>query len=56
MATLQLILNKLHYIAFNLLFVIILPLILLFALSRRIVLDWQNKRVSININERGRDV
>ncbi len=67
MATLQLILEKLHYIALNLLFVVVLPVIIVFTvdkliglfiilISRQIILDWQNKRVSININERTKDV
>lgn len=41
-------LNKLHEVAYNILFVIITPALLLVLLTRKIVIDGKNKLFTLN--------
>jgi hypothetical protein len=41
-------LNKLHEVAYNILFVLITPALLLVLLTRKIVIDAKNKIITLN--------
>jgi hypothetical protein len=46
---LTIILNKLNYVAYHLLFLVIIPIILLVLITREIVVDLKNKLFTLNL-------